>query len=296
MEKVLVFGGVSYNTMVELERPINLNQSSLSATDYHETVGSTGAGKALALNRLGVNLTLHGVIGDDRYGKIIKNYFTDEGINFIFDIDPEGTERHLNLMTNQNTKRTSIFLHTPPSDIKLDEARIEEMIKNSDIILLNIAPYCKRFIPLIEKYETEIWCDLHSYDGQDDYYDPFINCADKLIFSSEKVDDYKRIMKDWIEEGKELVACTHGAAGSTLLSAKGEWIEQSSLDYEVVDTNGAGDNFTAGLFYAYLHNLSWREGVKLGTITAGLAVTSKELIAEELTIDKLKEEYNKHYE
>ena len=295
MKKVLVFGGVSYNTMVELGETVTLNQSSLSAADYHETVGSTGAGKALALNRLGIDLTLHGVIGDDRYGRIVEDYLVEEGIDFIYDIDPEGTERHVNLMANQNTERTSIFLHTPPYDIKLDEARIEEMIKNSDIILLNIAPYCKRFISLIEKCEAEIWCDLHSYDDQDDYCEPFIKCADKLIFSSEKVDNYREIMKSWIEKGKELVACTHGAAGSTLLSAKGEWIEESSLDYEVVDTNGAGDNFTAGLLYGYLNNFSWAKGAKLGTIAAGLAVTSKELTAGELSPTRLKEEYNKYY-
>lgn len=53
MPHALVIGGVSFNTMVYLDTfPQPLPQTIFS-TGFHETVGSTGAGKALNLRKLG---------------------------------------------------------------------------------------------------------------------------------------------------------------------------------------------------------------------------------------------------
>lgn len=291
MKKILVFGGVSYNMMVDMD-DIDFNQpKTIHAKNFHETIGSTGAGKALALKKLGLDFKLHGIIGKDKYGKMIKDYFINQDIEFIYDIDPEGTERHLNLMKNDTGERISIFLHAPSKDIEIDEDRVERLVKESDIVLLNVAPYCKRFIPMMQKYKKEIWCDLHSYDGKGDYYDEFIQAAHVILFSSDKNPQYEKSMKEFIDKGKKIVICTHGAKGSSTLLESGEFIELDSLNYTAVDTNGAGDNFLVGFLYGYLNRFPIEKSLKIATITGGLAVTSKELVALDLSQKKIHEEY-----
>ncbi|MBN1319086.1 MAG: hypothetical protein JXA42_26620 [Anaerolineales bacterium] len=63
--KVLVLGGVSYNMMVYLIQFPEPRSQTLPARGYHETIGSTGAGKALNLHRLGMDVTLYGLVGCD---------------------------------------------------------------------------------------------------------------------------------------------------------------------------------------------------------------------------------------
>jgi sugar/nucleoside kinase (ribokinase family) len=295
MKKILLFGGVSYNMMIDMDEFPDSKPQTLYAKKFHETIGSTGAGKSVALKKLGLDIKFHGIIGEDKYGELIKEHFRNENIPFFYDIDPNGTERHVNLMKSETGERISIFLHYPPKCISLNEQKIEELIKESDIILLNIAPYCKRYIPLIQKYRKEIWCDLHSYDGENDYYDEFIDFADVIMCSSERYPEYMQFMKRSREMNKKMVICTHGVKGSTVLLPNKEIIELSSLNYKVVDSNGAGDNFLAGLLYGYVNGLTIEKSLKIATIVAGLSLTSKELVASDLSEEKVKNEYNKWF-
>ncbi len=61
MKDVLVLSGVSYNTMSYLDEcPQPVSQTVFSG-DWHETIGSTGTGKALNLSKLGFDVVHYGV-------------------------------------------------------------------------------------------------------------------------------------------------------------------------------------------------------------------------------------------
>jgi sugar/nucleoside kinase (ribokinase family) len=295
MKKVLVLGGISYNLMIEVDEFPKQIPHTLHALSYHEAIGSTGAGKSIALNRLGVDVRFHGMIGEDKYGKDIIQYFQQEKIPFYYDFDPNGTERHVNFMKNEAGERISIFLTSPSEDLVFNEEIVEQLIEESDLVLLNIAPYCRRFIPLLKRYKKETWCDLHSYDGHSEYYDDFINHADVVIFSSEINANYRETMKTIMDMKKKYVICTHGSRGSTFLHSKDKWIEIPALSYDLVDTNGAGDNFVAGIVYGVSKGYAIEKSLQFATITAGLCVTSKELVSEKLSAEKVEDEYEKNY-
>ncbi|WP_163100583.1 PfkB family carbohydrate kinase [Peribacillus alkalitolerans] len=87
MKNILVLGGVSFNLMVHVDDfPQPIAQTIHSIKYYHETLGATGGGKALNLNRLGFNVSLYGIIGKDDYGDKIVSYFKREGISFYYDV------------------------------------------------------------------------------------------------------------------------------------------------------------------------------------------------------------------
>ncbi|WP_379131389.1 carbohydrate kinase family protein [Paenibacillus sp. sgz500958] len=295
MSSFLILGGVTYDTIVSMKEFPKAEPATLHAHGFHETVGSTGAGKALCLHKLGTETTLLATAGDDEYGRKIRRFLEQEGLSFHLDHDPTGTERHVNLM-DENGGRISIFLNTSSVDAKLDLERTKELLQKSDYAVLNIVGYCKQYIPLLQELGKEVWCDLHDYDGRNTFHDGFIAASHYLFLSSDNLPDYRPLMEQWIREGKKLVVCTHGRNGATALTPDGQWLEIPIIEqYERVDSNGAGDNFFAGFLYAHSLGCSLPTCLRAAAVTAGLCVTSKELVAEGLSAAKLHEDYEKYY-
>ncbi|HYF61485.1 MAG TPA: carbohydrate kinase family protein [Herpetosiphonaceae bacterium] len=295
MSNVLILGGVSFNTMIHLEEFPEPRPQTLYAQRFHETIGSTGAGKALNLRRLGWNVALHGPIGADEYGRQIREAFEREGVTFLYDIDPAGTQRHVNLMDAAG-RRMSIFIVPGTFDLIFDRGRLEDLIERQDHVVLNIVNYCRTLIPAIKAHAKPTWVDLHSYDGANTYHDDFIQAADYLFLSSEAMPDYRPFMRRMIDEGKRLAVCTHGAGGSTALGADGEWIETPIAErFRARDTNGAGDAFVAGVLHGVAAGRPLRDCLRLGTLVSGLCVTDDELAAAALTPELLEDEYGREY-
>jgi acarbose 7IV-phosphotransferase len=295
MKKVFVLGGVSYNLIVYLSAFPEPRPQTIFANDFHETIGETAAGKALNLVKLGFDVTLHSLVGNDESGWKIENILQKQGVHFLRDIDPKGTERDLNLM-DPNGGRISIFLPTTTYEPKVDTTRIEAAISENDLIVLNISNYCRYLIPLIKKHHKEIWCDIHDYNRNNQYHQDFIEAADYIFMSSDQMADYRSFLEELIRRGKKLAVCTRGAEGSVALTSEGDWVETPIInDYQRVDTNGAGDAFFAGFLYAYTSGLEIRESLRMGTVVSGLCITSRELAFPGLSPELAQSEFQKHY-
>lgn len=293
MERILIIGGVSWDTIVYLpEFPEPIAQTLFASGQ--EALGSTGSGKALALTNLRVPTTLQAVLGRDEAGEKIATALAERGVHAIFDYDDTGSERHVNLM-NQHGGRISLFTHASASEIAIDYRRFEQLLIAADVIVLNIIAYTKALLPQIVASRKPIWTDLHDYDAGNPYHQAFIEVASYLFVSSDRLPNYREQMQQWIGEGKKLVVCTHGAQGASALDAEGNWYEQAALPTTIVDTNGAGDNFFAGYLYAYLTGKDIQTSLQYGTICGSLAVASLELTAENLTPDVLEYQWQNQF-
>lgn len=277
MNNILILGGVSYNTLIYLDRfPEPVGQTVFSKHCY-ETVGSTGAGKALNLRRLGYTPILYAGVGQDEWGHKVIDYFDREGILFRYAADPLGTQRHVNLM-NASGERISIFIAYGSSELPGLGETIPADLASCDHVVLNISPYCRGWIPALKKSGKPIWVDIHDYDGRDPYHDDFLAAADYLFLSSDALPDYRAFMQGQIRAGKRLVVCTHGKEGSTALNNQGEWLHTPiSTRFSLVDSNGAGDAFFAGFLYATGQGYPLKRCLQAATLTAGLCIESYEL-------------------
>jgi sugar/nucleoside kinase (ribokinase family) len=243
MKKILVLGGASYDAIVHLDSfPIPTPQT-IHQCQFHEAVGSTGVGKAANLCKLGFDVDLQILTGNDHQGVIIREYVSKLPLNLLNDTDPNGTERHVNLM-NALGQRISIFLTSTSSNPPIQYEKYLPNIQAADLVVLNIVDYCRKFIPLLQEHKKEIWTDLHDYDGLNLYHQDFIEAANYIFMSSDNLPDYQDCMLKLIESGKKLLVCTHGSQGASLLTPDKHWIHTPVMDgFERVDTNGAGDAF-----------------------------------------------------
>lgn len=295
MTRVFVAGDVTYNSLIYLDEFFAPQPQTVFSKGFNETMGGTAAGKAFNLHRLGLTTTLHGLIGADPPGEAIRAHLEREQITFLYDIDPKGTQRHVNLMADDGG-RISIYVAYATFEPEIDLAQIEPAIRDSDYVALNLSNYCRHLIPLAQRYNKPIWIDIHDYDGVNAYHRDFITGADVLTMSSDAMPDYRAFMEAQIDSGKQLVICTHGRDGATALTAAKEWITVPALThYPQRDTNGAGDSFFAGVLYGHTQGYPVEQCLQIGTITAGLCVTSPTLYHPDLSANLIESEYREHY-
>ena len=283
MQQVFVIGGTTFDHIVHLEQlPVPV-PTTIHQAIFHEGCGSTGAGKALAFTKLGVPNTLYSVIGDDAYGMQIASFLQESGIDFFYTIDPKGTERHINIMDAAGG-RISMFVTQSSEHISHNISAIQHAIKAADILVLNIISYCRQLIPLVKGQSKPVWTDLHDYDGSNPYHQDFIDAAQYIHLSSDNLSDYQTVMQLLIQQGKELVICTHGKQGASLLTKKGEWIEQTAYPVKkIVDSNGAGDSFFAGFLFGWMQDQSLATCMQYGAICGALAVEDLQLTNSNLS-------------
>jgi len=282
---VLVIGGVSWDYQIHLDHLPQPHPQTVFSKRSHETVGSTGAGKALALHRLGLRTTLHALWGDDACGQSICSYFDAEGLPYLHDIDPLGTERHVNLLDDEG-RRISIYMHSASFEPTINLQTLLPLLESCDVLVLNIINYARHLIDQARRLGKPIWCDIHDYDGFQMYHQDFIRAADVVFLSSDAMPDYREYMQQLADEGKRIVVCTHGKRGATAL-VDGVWLQQPALRVPAVDSNGAGDNFFAGYLYGYLRGYPPHKCMQMATITAATCVGSPELIALDLSADRI---------
>jgi sugar/nucleoside kinase (ribokinase family) len=280
--RVVVFGAASWNTMVRVEAFSPSAPGTVFPSGWHEAVGSSGAGKAMNLARLGVDVVLHCGLGDDEAGRRVRADLEGGGVVIDAVLDPTGTPRHFNLM-DPHGDRLSFMLHTGGPTVRYDPERVEELASAADHVLVEIVDHARTVIPIARRVGRPTWTDLHATDGDRPYERDFLE-ADRIFFSGDHLSDPRPFMERLVAAGRHLVVCTRGIRGALALTADGRWLEIPAEPVEVlVDTNGAGDAFVAGVVYGALNGLPIERALRVGARVAALAVGSQELAAPQLS-------------
>lgn len=295
MKQIFVSGGASWNSIITLDEFPKAIPQTIHHCHFNETLGNTGAGKALNLVKLGFKTTLHSLIGKDIYGDKISSFLKVPNLDFIADIDPMGTERHLNIM-NGNGDRISVFMNPSSDEPKIAYQKFKKYLANADYAVINISNYSRNILPMCKELNKEIWTDLHDYDGKNSYHQDFIDAADYIFLSSDNLPDNKLFMKKQIENGKKLVVCTHGKNGATALTAENKWIETPIIQaYKMKNTNGAGDSFFSGFLFGFAKGYDTKKCLQFGTIASGLCLETNLLANDKLSETHIENEYFKYY-
>jgi sugar/nucleoside kinase (ribokinase family) len=286
--RVTVLGGASWNRMIHLDRLPDGRSATVHPTWHHEAIGGAGAGKALNLAQLGIDVVLFAGLGEDDAGMRVRSGLLDAGIDLRASVDPGGTPQHVNLM-DPSGGRISIMLWNGSPDLAIDEAAIESSIAGSDVVVLDLAPWTPQVVELARGSGRPVWTDLHDYDGASGWHVPFLAAADVFFLNGHRLDDPMLFLRGLIDAGKHLAVCTLGADGAIALDADGRSYDVPVVPkVEVVDTNGAGDAFFAGVLCGVLEGARLGEALRFGAVAAALAVASVELASPELTAERVR--------
>lgn len=271
--KALVIGGSSWDTLIHVNQIKELKDDMmLLAEKTNESVGGTGAGKSFCLDALGVETTLITELGRDIQRERIVSFFNQTKIKLI-DIEVDKTVTHTNIM-HAKGKRISILTGQPKIESKIHQDA-EILVKEAEVVYLNINNFCRQYIPLIKKYKKLCVVDIHDYDTGNLYHQDFIDVADILTGSEINISNPQKFMEEQINLGKRLVVLTNGDRGLRALDDQSKSYNlEGYTDIEYVDSNGAGDSFCSGMVTHYLNTKDVGESLKIGAICGALACTS----------------------
>ncbi|MET0864307.1 MAG: carbohydrate kinase family protein [Nakamurella sp.] len=282
MVKVLVNGPSSWNMLVDLDELPPAHPHMVIANGHRWGLGGTSAGKALGLARLGIPTTLRTVLGTDPDAEKIRAAVQHPGLTLIDDVVDGPSEHHLNLMSASGG-RVSIYLDQTGAADALPTA-LADALTAADIAVIDLTASSLPVLGAARRAGCEIWCDLHDFDGRNEFHRPFIEAADVLLVSADRLPDPHAFLRQRVDAGTSLAICTMGAAGARAVSTtEGDWWVSAVPVDDVVDTNGAGDAFLVGLLAARLDGRSVPDGLRWAAAAGAIAVQSTDLVSPRLS-------------
>ncbi|MGC4996658.1 PfkB family carbohydrate kinase [Streptomyces sp. DT195] len=276
MTDVLVLGGAGVDTIVRVpELPLPFADSYPIGTGVHTRAGQTGDFVALGLAALGLDVHHLDLIGDDPEGDLVRALHRDHGIALTALPQPAGTKRAVNLV-GPDGRRLSLYdtSRARPGDRFPDDV-LRPLAEAARHVHVTITQPCAEALPLLRETGVPLSTDLHDWDGENPYHEPFALAADLVFVSAAALADPERTMRRIAERGRaRVVVATAGAEGARLL-ADGELthVPPAVPPAPVVDSNGAGDAFAAAFLYGRLAGEDPERCARYGAMAGAYACT-----------------------
>lgn len=287
MPRVVVAGPVAWNTLVDVERLPPAVPHTAFARGHREGLGGTSAGKALALARLGVDVTLRTALGDDAAADLIATALAHPRLTLAAVRGRGPSERHLNLMAADGG-RLSVYLDLPPDPGPVPDS-VRDAVVGADVVVVDLADHARDVLRIARAAGVAVWCDLHDWDGVSEFHREFADGADVVVVSGDRLDDPRAFLAARVAAGARWAVCTLGARGAVALGRAEGWVEVAAVPVRhVVDTNGAGDAFVAGALLGRLEGRSLHDCLRLGAAAGALAVQSADLVPAALSAAALR--------
>lgn len=272
---VLLHGPASWNRIALLDRLPAPVPHTVFAERSWETVGGTSAGKALGLAGLGRAVVLSTQLADDDDGRRVGALLEQAGVQ-VRVTPSEVTERHLNLMTPRG-ERLSVYLSQPAPSVAAADDSVRDLMAAADVLVMDLSPESRRLLPLARATGRPIWVDLHDYDGSAAFHQPFLEAADAVFLNDDATDDPFGLLRDCLRFGASFAVCTLGADGAIALDSAGRRHRVPAVPVPVLDTNGAGDAFFAGVLHAHLDGANLPDALASGAAHASGVLGSRHL-------------------
>ncbi len=279
--RVLVSGPASWNTLVEVPALPEPRPHMLRATRHWQALGGTSAGKSLNLAGLGAAVVLRTVLGDDDAGNRVRSALDIDGVDLLVEPAAGATEQHVNLLAQG--QRLSVYLELPdPAHpaAPVHEQATQAALEACDVAVLDLAEHTRPLLAAARALGREVWCDVHDFDGTTTFHRPWVEAADVLLMNDDALPDPVPFLRSRVEAGTTLAVCTQGAAGATAVTASGTLHVPAPLVRDVVDTNGAGDAFTAGLLVARFAGADLASSMEAGHAQAARCLAVPRLAPE----------------
>ncbi|MEG2787863.1 MAG: ribokinase [Romboutsia sp.] len=282
MKKICVIGSLNMDLVVKVDTMPKGGQT-LIGSDFKEVPGGKGANQAVAMARLGANISMIGKVGSDSFGKIMINALKGDNVDTKY-IDVENGPTGVALITVDKNAENSIVV-APGANYKVDKSYIDkniEAIENSEIVVLQLETPLKTI-----KYALKKSKELDKYTILNPA--PAVKLEDELIANVDLLtpneteleiisgveinceEDILKAAKVMIEKGVKELIVTLGSKGSLYIN-KEKSIFKKAYKVEAVDTTAAGDSYTGALSVAFANGKDVEEAMDFASKVGALSV------------------------
>ncbi len=298
---VFVFGDINVDILVP-----NVNRLPPAGEEWEVPVMETTPGGgaalfALGLARLGMHPVFLGRVGEDLYGRYLKNYMEEAGVDISL------LETRVNARTGSTISftddRDRSFL-TFRGDCKVPDIREISMEKVSQAGHIHLTGYAESvnheaYLTFLQKLRSETDATVSFDTGWDSteewsrriyelfpYLDVLLmNETESLHYSRKET--AREAAEDFASKGC-MTVIKMGKKGS-LCCRDGQVWSRKGFSVNAVDTTGAGDSFNAGFVYGFLKGEEPETALCLGNGCGALSCTGLGGNTMFPTLEKLRE-------
>lgn len=275
--EVVVVGNIGVDTNVYLPTDSFTGALESSFTDDLDTIGQAGGYTSFGLAALGRAVGFVGYLGDDALGRWVEAELAAAGIDRLLFTDPAGTQRSVNLMARDGTRKN---FYDGKSHMRLhpDLLRCAEFFDGARLAHFHLPNWARQLLPLARARGLVISTDLQDTTSPDDpYRQDFIVASDFLFCSAVNLDPRDLSAALLARNPRAVVVLGMGARGAGLATVGGfRHFPPVDLPRPVIDTNGAGDSLAVGFLVAHvLEGRSLEESIRWGQLAARWACTER---------------------
>ncbi|GAA0741186.1 sugar kinase [Clostridium oceanicum] len=265
---------------------------------FDRSIGGADSNVAIALSRLGYESAWFSKLGDDEFGRYIRNTIRGEGVDVSKVKFTKDYSTGLLFKERFDGEDPNVYYyrkHSAASTLTIDDLDLNYIKKAKIIHITGITPALSKdtrdvvfkvlevakengiLISFDPNIRLKLW-DLEKAKpvllkiaSMSDIIFPGIDEGKMLLESS----DEKEIASKFIEMGAKIVAVKLGADGCFAADKNNNTYVKGYKIKSTVDTVGAGDGFAAGFLSGILRKLSLFECGKLGNALGAMATLVK---------------------
>ncbi|MDQ0231469.1 ribokinase [Metabacillus malikii] len=271
--KITVIGSINMDLITKTTTIPKIGETVLGQS-FHTIPGGKGANQAVAAARLGADITLIGCVGNDEFGKTLKEHLLNEHINTTYINSVEDTSTGIASITVANGDNSIIVAPGANYQLTVSHVRsLEHVIANSDMILLQLEiplETVEEAVRLSAKHQVPVILNpapiqklSRNLLTQVNYITPNEHEQHELL---------SLLNSDELEQIRQKCIVTKGASGVAIHQNGAEQLIPS-YKVDVVDTTGAGDTFNGALAVALSSGKSLNEACHFANAAASLSVT-----------------------
>lgn len=273
--KLAVIGSINMDQVVSTER-IPGKGETLAGSDLRYISGGKGANQAVAMARLGAEVTMFGCVGDDDNGRQLLNALKDEGVDISHISVRKDAPTGLAIITV--SENDNVIIVVSGANGLVDRAYIDsiadQLIDNDLVVLQHEIPLDTVHYAVSFCYEKGIPVVLNPAPAAEvpkdivekvKYLTPNEHEA-ALIFGADA--DINEVMKAY----KEKLIVTQGSKGVSVCLANGEILTVPSIKANIVDTTGAGDTLNGAFSVRIAAGDSIEDALRYANTAAGLSI------------------------
>jgi ribokinase len=270
---ITVIGSLNMD-LVTVTKRVPQQGETITGESFSIFPGGKGANQAVAAARLGAKVFMLGKVGDDLFGKQIKDILSHEGIHVEYVEDSRNKETGTASITISGHDNRIIVV--PGANHEVTPEWVmghESQIKESDLLLLQLE------IPLESVVKATEIANKHGVPvilNPAPYQKLPKELIDGVTFLTPNEHEYKQLLADASHEEIDRIKAksivTKGEKGVEFQLANKK-ISLPAIQVDVVDTTGAGDTFNGAFAVAYGKTNSLQEAVSFAIVAASLSIT-----------------------
>lgn len=283
LNNIIVIGSSNTDMVIKTDKLPLPGETKLGGT-FFMNAGGKGANQAVAVARIGGNVTLVTKVGNDIFGKQTIEGLKKENINtsnvFIDEVAPSGTAL---IMVNEEGENCIVV--APGANAKLLPADIETVksINEAEIILLQLEIPMETILFVIKNAKANNQRVILNPAPAQKLGDELLNGlflitpneTEASILTGITVDDEETASKAaaiFINKGVQNVVITMGASGAYIQSGKISKIV-SVKPVKAIDSTAAGDVFNGALAVAISEGMGIEDAVSFANKASAISVT-----------------------